>query len=84
MNRSLLAAALLACMLPATAATPAKSGKAQASGDSLICTREASTGSHLRKRSCTTRAQREERRAQDREAAQRLREQPKALDSGNR
>ena len=79
MNRFLTAALLALCSVPALADPPA-----QAPADRPVCTYESSTGSHIRKRVCTTRAQREERAAQDREAAQRLKELPKPLDAAGR
>ena len=82
--KHLLPALALLVALPATAAQPAKAPAVKGSSSEIVCTRESSTGSHLRKLNCMTRSQQAERRAQDRDAAQRLKEQPRAMDSGNR
>jgi hypothetical protein len=68
--KQLSAALLVACVATAAGAVevPVKKGAkaaAEARADDLVCTYERATGSHLKKRVCATRAQREARAAAD-------------------
>jgi len=65
---TLLAAATLAAMLPASAEPPAAPAPEAKSSGRLVCFTEPVTGSHMRKRICMTEEERERRRAEDQEA----------------
>lgn len=73
-------AALLLALAPALAfaADPPPPRKPAPAKDKVVCSSERSTGSHLRRRSCQTEAQREARRKQDQEAMERMKTPPPA------
>ena len=79
MTRIRLAALLAFAVAPALAATPPPA-KPPASKAKLVCNSERSTGSHLRRRTCQTEAQREDRRKQDQETMERMETPPPAHD----
>jgi hypothetical protein len=80
MTRTCLAALLAFAFAPALAADPPPPAKPTAPKAKVVCSSERSTGSHLRRRTCQTEAQREERRKQDQEAMERLKTPPPAND----
>ena len=72
-------AALLLALAPALAlATDPPPRKPAPAKDKVVCSSERSTGSHLRRRTCQTEAQREARRQQDQEAMERMKTPPPA------
>jgi hypothetical protein len=58
----------------------AESTEAKADKPRVVCTKERTTGSNLRKRTCMTQAQSEERRKRDQEAMERMRSTPRPND----
>jgi hypothetical protein len=78
-KRTCLAALLVLGFAPALAAEPPPA-KSAAPKSKLICSKERSTGSNLRRRTCQTEAQREARRKQDQEAMVRMKTPPPAND----
>jgi len=58
-------------LAPAHAAEPAAAGT-PAAKPRMVCASERSTGSHIRRRTCMTEAQQEERRKRDQEALERM------------
>lgn len=78
--RILSAALLGAVVSTAGAATAAEPSPSADKKDEMVCTTETPLGSHLPKRTCMTRADREERQKKDREKMQRMHSQnpPKA------
>lgn len=57
----------------AQAAQAAKKPQPAPRGDDLICTYEQPVGTHIKRRTCATRADRDERARKDQEALQRMR-----------
>ena len=79
--RYLGAAVLAAGMVAAAQAVevPVQKGAkaaAEARPDDVICTYERSVGSHIKRRNCATRAQRDERARQDQDAVGRVGKRP--------
>ena len=71
-------------LLPALAAAPVQSETkppAEKPKPKLVCFSERPTGSHIRKRTCMTEAAHEERRRADQDAARRMKDKIKPLDS---
>ena len=77
MTRNWTGLVLALALAPACAA--AKEAPPAAEKPQLVCTKERTTGSNLRKRVCMTQAQHEERRKHDQEAMSRLRDRPEPL-----
>ena len=79
-----LSVAVLAAALMSTAQAvevPVKKGAkaaAEAAPDDVICTYERTVGSHLKRRTCATRSQRDERARQDQDAVRRRASSAKA------
>ena len=63
------------------AVAPAQAGDApKKDGPRVVCTKERTTGSNIRRRNCMTQAQQEERRKRDQEAMQRMKSAPRPND----
>lgn len=71
MSRLLISAALLLCATAAPAAI-AETASSGGSSNDMVCHYEQETGSHIKKRSCATRAEREDQAKRDQKEMQRL------------
>lgn len=66
------AAVMAVLVLAAPSAGAGADPAPKADKPEVICVKEAETGSHIRRRTCMTRAQHEERRKRDQEAMERM------------
>ena len=84
MKTSYLVPFLLLAAVSVQAAETKPAAKPEATSQAkkkLVCFTEAATGSHLRKRTCMTEAERDERQKKDREAMERINARPKPTTS---
>ena len=84
MPRTFIHAALLFCAVSAAAHAEAAGSNKSSSGSSneMICRYEQETGSHIKKRSCATRAAREQQARRDQDNLNRIQQRPTGSSSG--
>ena len=84
MRRTFVQATLLFCAVSAAAHAEAASSNSSKSDspNQLMCRYEQETGSHIKKRTCATRAVREEQARRDQENLNRLQQRPNGRSGG--
>ncbi len=84
MSSKLIAAGLLAATFCVNAAGSSPAAKPAAKQDEIVCTVDHSTGSHIPKKVCTTRSNREGQAKADQDALKRMHAPVKANSASNR
>jgi predicted secreted protein len=69
--RRLIPALLALAAVSADAAAPTAKAKAPPPKERLVCTQDATTGSHIKRRTCMTESERKERQRRDQERVRR-------------